>query len=116
MKGKVSDMKGKIQDYQSKMKSANLDRENLKDSLAGVQSRAAEMQKELRCGHTPGPAPRLNLRPRSCCFSLVGYFSFLFLPPAYGKLSSHGGLGQFFFRSFRSNFQMFPMQRHSALL
>ncbi|XP_051925983.1 kinesin-like protein KIFC1 isoform X2 [Hippocampus zosterae] len=47
MKGKVSDMKGKLQDYQTKLKSGNLERENLKVSLAELQSRAAEMEKDL---------------------------------------------------------------------
>ncbi|XP_077364116.1 kinesin-like protein KIFC1 [Festucalex cinctus] len=47
MKGKVSDMKGKLQDYQIKMKSANMEKENLMGSLAELQSRAAEMERDL---------------------------------------------------------------------
>ncbi|XP_077446358.1 kinesin-like protein KIFC1 [Stigmatopora argus] len=48
MRGKVSDMKGKLQNYQSKMKSANQERDVLKSSVADFQSRASKMEWDIR--------------------------------------------------------------------
>uniref|UniRef100_A0A667YG61 Kinesin-like protein n=1 Tax=Myripristis murdjan TaxID=586833 RepID=A0A667YG61_9TELE len=48
LKGKVSDMEGKIANYQGKLKSASLENEQLKGSMAQKQLRAAEMEQELQ--------------------------------------------------------------------
>lgn len=41
-------MEGKIANYQGKLKSANLENEQLKGSVAQKQLRAAEMEQELQ--------------------------------------------------------------------
>ncbi|XP_073678240.1 kinesin-like protein KIFC1 [Garra rufa] len=46
LKGKVSDMENKVQNYQSKIKSVNLENDHLKDSITKAQKQAAEVKDE----------------------------------------------------------------------
>ncbi|KAK0148033.1 Carboxy-terminal kinesin 2 [Merluccius polli] len=47
MRGKVSDMQAKLQSYQSRVKTAHQDNEELRSSVASIQMREEEMGKEL---------------------------------------------------------------------
>uniref|UniRef100_A0A8C1D5A8 Kinesin-like protein n=1 Tax=Cyprinus carpio carpio TaxID=630221 RepID=A0A8C1D5A8_CYPCA len=48
LKGKVSDMEAKVQNYQSKIKSVNLENDHLKDSITKAQKHKAEIEDENR--------------------------------------------------------------------
>ncbi|KAI2653173.1 Carboxy-terminal kinesin 2 [Labeo rohita] len=46
LKGKVSDMENKVQNYQSKIKSVNLENDHLKESITKAQKHKAEIENE----------------------------------------------------------------------
>ncbi len=48
LKGKVSDMESKVNNYQSKIKSVNLENDHLKNSITKAQKHKAEIEDENR--------------------------------------------------------------------
>ncbi len=48
LKGKVSDMESKVNNYQSKIKTVNLENDHLKNSITKVQKHKAEIEDENR--------------------------------------------------------------------
>uniref|UniRef100_A0A8C1V9Y4 Kinesin-like protein n=1 Tax=Cyprinus carpio TaxID=7962 RepID=A0A8C1V9Y4_CYPCA len=65
LKGKVSDMEAKVQNYQSKIKSVNLENDHLKDSITKAQKHKAEIEDENK-----GLKKRLGSTLRQCQDSL----------------------------------------------